>query len=178
MSNGVQSPERKLSITLRLIGCSEGAMEIFDAMEIAGYTIPERKGVHRHFPAEPRDSSSDRAKRRRTSKQKQKHDTKRMRVNRTEHHAMKATTTAIIVSQKLPLGHKCKTSANKIVKEVNEYYKPNLTTKTTSMMVREGRIGVSPKRCGPEGILKNLVWQLLRGTFASFIKLEQANGKT
>ena len=91
---------------------------------------------------------------------------------------MKAATTVIVTSQKILRGHKDKKSNNKIVKEINEYYKSNLNKYTASMMVQEGRIGVSPKRCGPEGILKNLVWQLLRGTFASFIKLEQANGKT
>ena len=33
-----------LWITLRLFGCSEGTLEIVDAMEVAGYSTPERRG--------------------------------------------------------------------------------------------------------------------------------------
>ena len=44
MSKDNGSPERKLQIASRLIGCSEGTMKIADAMEIAGYLTPEQRG--------------------------------------------------------------------------------------------------------------------------------------
>ena len=44
MSEDNVSPKGKLRIASHLIGCSEGTMKIADAMEVAGYLTPERRG--------------------------------------------------------------------------------------------------------------------------------------
>ena len=44
MSNHESSPERKLRIVTRVFTSSEGTLKLSDAMKIAGYETPERKG--------------------------------------------------------------------------------------------------------------------------------------
>ena len=45
MSNHESIPERKLRIAARVFTSSEGNLKLSDAMKIAGYETPERKGV-------------------------------------------------------------------------------------------------------------------------------------
>ena len=44
MSNHESIPERKLRIATRVFTSSEGNLKLSDAMKIAGYETPERKG--------------------------------------------------------------------------------------------------------------------------------------
>ena len=75
----------------------------------------------------------------------------------------------------LPRGHPEKLSNNKIVNLVNDEYKTTIVAKTASMMVRQGRIGMSPMRRGPTKYVPSQIWSLLKGAFVSYIKLEQAH---
>ena len=125
-------------------------------------------------PPRIRNSEEHMKRKRLRSKDKQHHDAMKIRRRKTETFAMKVATTRIGTSRMLPQGHPEKLSDNKIVKLVNGEYDTNIITKTASMMVREGRIGMSPKRRGPNKYVPSQIWSLLKGVFVSYIKLEQA----
>jgi len=53
----------------------------------------------------------------------------------------------------------------------------NVSHKTISRIIREGKIGVSPSKPGPVGAFNKTEYNTTKVTFLSFIKLEQAGGK-
>ena len=109
------------------------------------------------------------------SKDKQHRDALKIRRRKNEVSAMKVATTRIATSRMLTKGHPKKLSDVMIVKQVNDKYATNIVTKTASMMVRDGRAGMSPKSRGPSKNIPSQVWNLLKGAFVSFIKLQQAH---
>ena len=68
-------------------------------------------------------------------------------------------------------------SQRKIIAETNERFGTNISHKTVSRMVREGKIGVSPRKSGPVGTFIKTEYDAMKIAFLSFIKLEQAIGK-
>ena len=112
---------------------------------------------------------------RRRPKDKQYEDAARIRRRKIEVNAIKVATKQIQYSRNLPTGHPEKKSDIAIVKSINEIQSSNISVKTASMMVRQGRIGISPVHKGPEGILSTQIWGVLKGAFISYINLEQAH---
>lgn len=46
------------------------------------------------------------------------------------------------------------------------------------MMVRQERAGEYPKSRGPGKNMRSKIWNLMKGAFVSFLKIEQASGAT
>ena len=109
---------------------------------------------------------------RRRPKDKQYEDAARIRRRKIEVNAIKVATKQIQYSRNLPTGHPEKKSDIAIVKSINEIQSSNISVKTASMMVQQGRIGISPVHKGPEGILSTQIWGVLKGAFISYINLE------
>jgi len=61
-----------------------------------------------------------------------------------------------------------------IVKEINALNGSSVSVNTTSMMVRDGQIGVLHLRHGPSSIISRQIWNVLQSAFISYVKLEQA----
>ena len=53
-----------------------------------------------------------------------------------------------------------------------------LVVRVKQLMVLQGRIWESPKTRGPNKNIPSQVWNLTKGAFVSFLKLEQASGAT
>lgn len=68
-------------------------------------------------------------------------------------------------------------SIDAIVKETNASMKSNLSRKTVARYVREGWIGTSPLKQGPVGDFPKRIYFSLKGAYASYLKLEQAESK-
>ena len=66
---------------------------------------------------------------------------------------------------------------NAIVQQVNIEYDCTLAPSTVQRYVREGMIGVSPLKRGPAGHFPPAVYDLLKGAYSTFLKLEQAESK-
>jgi len=114
-------------------------------------------------------------KQRRTSKQKHRDDADKKRQNQKEVDAIKMATREIHTMKMMP--GMTKVSQIKVVAKVNRHMGTNISSKTVSQMVREGRISVSPLKRGPAGHFPKTQWLSMCTAFATFIKLEQANGK-
>jgi len=112
-------------------------------------------------------------KRRRTSKQKHQDDADKKRRQNNEKAAIKMATREIDFRTRQ--GEKV--SQRFVVDRINKHMSSNVSTKTTSQMVREGRIGVSPLKKGPVGDFPKAIWSQMEIAFVSFLKLEQANSK-
>ena len=126
-------------------------------------------------PPRIRNREENTKRRRVGSKEKQHRDAMKIRRRKKETSAMKVATKRIATSRMLPHGHPEKLSDIKIVNLVNNEYKTTVVAKTASMMVRQGRIGMSPMRRGPTKYVPSQIWSLLKGAFVSYIKLEQAH---
>jgi len=85
---------------------------------------------------------------------------------------MEVAITRIVTSRILKKGHPKKSSNVLIPKLVNHNYDTNIATKTASMMIRDTRALMSPKTRGPSKNIPPQVWNLLKGAFVSFIKLQ------
>ena len=114
---------------------------------------------------------------RRTSKQKHKDDAQKRIVQKKETEAIKMATTWIDKTRKLAAGDPKKKSQKEIVRQTNELMGTNISDKTVSRMVREGRIGTSPMKRGPVGDFNKPVMNALKGAYSTFLKLEQAESK-
>ena len=112
---------------------------------------------------------------RRRPKDKQHEDAARIRRRKIEVNAMKVATKQIQYSRNLPTGHPEKKTDIAIVNSINEIQSSNISVKTASMMVRQGRVGISPVHKGPEGLISTQIWGVLKGAFISYINLEQAH---
>jgi hypothetical protein len=91
--------------------------------------------------------------------------------------ALKAATTRIKRSKELPPGDPRKKSVRVIVQEINEAYSSNVSAKTAAAYVRKGRVGWSPLKTGPIGDFPKVIYEALKGAFATYLKLEQAGCK-
>jgi len=92
--------------------------------------------------------------------------------------AMKQAMTRIDASNKLEASHPDKKSINQIVKEVNDLCGSNISPKTVGKYVRAGMINVSPLKRGPVGPFSKAILESLKWAHASFLQLEQAEGRT
>ena len=77
----------------------------------------------------------------------------------------------IAVSYGLPNRHPDEKSAATIVREINLEHGSDLSRKGAKMMVLQGRIGESPKTRGQNKNIPSQVWNLMKGSFVSFLKL-------
>jgi len=91
---------------------------------------------------------------------------------------MKVATTRIATNNKLADGHPDKKSMNKIVEEVNVLCGSNLSPKTVGRYILKGLINVSPMKRGPAGSFPRNTFVSLKWAYASYLQLEQAEGKT
>ena len=91
---------------------------------------------------------------------------------------MKMATASISVSSGIPTRHPDKNSAATIVHNINLEHGSDISRKSETMMVMQGRIGESPKTRGPNKNIPSQVWNLTKSAFVSFLKLEQASGAT
>jgi hypothetical protein len=86
--------------------------------------------------------------------------------------AMKAATRLIENNNALP--KKEQKTMVAIVKETNQRFAANITTKTASRYVKDGLVGSSPKKKGPVGPFPKQTYHALKGAYVTFLKLEQA----
>jgi len=100
-------------------------------------------------------------KRRRSSKQKQEDDAAKVRKQQVNKQAMKVATTRVDRNNKLPKGHRHKTTAVQIVEETNNMHGSGLDVTTVRRYVRQGDVGVSPKKMGPVGRFPVNIWKML-----------------
>ena len=75
------------------------------------------------------------------------------------------------MSYGLPPCHPDKKPAATIVREINLEHGSDISRKSATMMVLQGRIGESPNTRGPNKIIPSQVWNLMKGAFVSFMKL-------
>ena len=90
---------------------------------------------------------------------------------------MKQTTTRTHASWYLPTWHIDTRSDLSIVRDTNDIFGSNISVKTASMTVREGQIGILPKRACLVCIIEKHHWNFMKNAFISFLKLEQAHNK-
>ena len=122
-------------------------------------------------------NSSSEKKSRRTSKEVQRHNARVAALKSRNSTAMKAATRLIQRSRNLPDSHPAKKSNAAIVRDVNRQYNSNINVKTAGRYVRMGIIGQSPMKKGPVGPFPNPIMKVLKGSFVTYLKLEQANSK-
>jgi hypothetical protein len=91
--------------------------------------------------------------------------------------AMKAATTRIQLSWELPMGDSNRKSVRVIVEEVNEAYNSNVSVRTAAAHVTKGWVGWSPQKPGPVDEFPKLIYEALKGAFATYLKLEQTGCK-
>jgi len=91
--------------------------------------------------------------------------------------ATKLATTQIVAANEMSPSNPNRKSQRKIVAKTNVRFGTNISHKTVSRMVREGKIGVSPTKPGPVGRFNKTECDAMKIAFLSFIKLEQAIGK-
>jgi len=84
---------------------------------------------------------------RQTSKQKYQDDADGKRRKSNEKTALKITTKEVAFRKRLGNNE----SQMSIIKRINKHMGSNISRKTVSQMVREGRIGISPLKKGPVG---------------------------
>jgi len=118
---------------------------------------------------------SAKKKSRRTPKQKYDADAESIRNYNKEKQAIKMATQEIDFMKKNPGLNKL--SQIKVVERINNHLGTNISSKTVSQMVREGRINVSPLKRGPAGHFPKVQWLAMCTAFVTFVKLEQANSK-
>jgi hypothetical protein len=113
-------------------------------------------------------------KSRATSKQVQtKHSIKARHRHRNKL-AMKQATVLIQRNKSLPATDPGKRTIVEIVDETNDRLQADISAKTAAQYVREGWIGMSPKKRGPLGQFVKSVWDALKGAYVTYLKLEQA----
>jgi len=126
----------------------------------------------------PGSASSDGKKRRRSLSQKHIEEAEKNRKRKKKAAAIKLATNQIMATKAMSPSNPNKTkSQRKIVAEINEQFETNISHKTVSRMVLEGKIGVSPAKSGPVESFNKLECDAMKVAFLSFIKLEQAVGK-
>ena len=120
--------------------------------------------------------TSSEKQRRKTSKQMQSINAKAVRNKKLQSLGMKTATKR--VHQNKFLSPTKRKSQRQIVEEVNKAVGSNLNPKTVSRMVLDGNIGVSPLKRGPVGNFSKKVWEALKNSYVTFIKLEGSKCKS
>ena len=67
-------------------------------------------------------------------------------------------------------------SANEVSKVVFGEFGVEISKRTIQREVAEDRIGVSPKKKGPEGVVLRLIYNNLCNAFERYIQIKQLNG--
>jgi len=124
------------------------------------------------------DAEKNEKRRRRSSQQKNNADAVKAKMRKQESKAVKFATRQIAFTQTVSPSHVLYgRSQRKIVEDTNKVYNTNISHKTTSRMVRDGRIGESPQKPGPAGDFSKTVWNAMKLLFVSYLQLEQAHCK-
>jgi len=117
----------------------------------------------------------------RSSTQKHTQDSEKNLKRKKESTAVKAATKQIAAVMELSPSNPNKMSQMQIARHINQKMDTNISHKTVSWMVQEGKIGVSPvkpaRTCGPVGSFDKTEHLAMKIALLSFIKLEQAIGK-
>jgi len=116
-------------------------------------------------------------KHRRTSVEVQREQANVVMKTKKETQAMKLATVRIQQNKELPINHPDKKSINDVVAEVNELCESNISPKTAATYVRKGLIDTSPLKRGTCGAFSKAVFASLKGAYATFLMLEQAESK-
>jgi len=116
-------------------------------------------------------------KHRRSSTQKHIEESEQNTKRKKQATAIKIATQQIAATMELSPSNPNKKSQRQIVQEINEKMNTNVSHKSISRMVREGKIGVSPSKPGPVGSFDKIEYSAMKIAFLSYIKLEQAIGK-
>ena len=148
-----------------------------------GPVTREQKELRRQLDDATADDGNDSVpvkvkKRRRSSQQKHLEDSKKNKQRKIQSAAVKSATTQIKESMLMSPTNPKKRSQRTIVSELNDRLGTNMSHKSVSRMVRDGKIGVSPTKPGPVGAFNKVVYGALQIAFLSYIKLEQAGGKS
>lgn len=126
---------------------------------------------------EPGSASSSAEKRtRKTPKQKQAEDAKKLRASKLRSKALKMATVQIQQQKTKTSGSPVKPNAH-IVRSVNEALGSNIAPSTVNRYIQNNMIGVSPMKRGPAPDIPSDIWKALKAAFTSYIKLEQAHSK-
>jgi hypothetical protein len=126
----------------------------------------------------PTDSPSSTTKtHRRTSKEVQRVNAVSSLSRYRDKQAMKAATTLIQKNLELHKNDPKKKSIAVIVRATNAQFKSNINLKTAARYVRLGLVGSSPLKKGPVGDFSKVIYNSLKGAFATYLKLEQAESK-
>jgi len=87
--------------------------------------------------------------------------------------AVKSATTQIAAVAQMSPTNRNNKSQRPIVREVNKNLGTNISHKTLSRMVLEGKIGILPSsKPGPVGAFSKVVYQSLKVAFMLYIKLK------
>jgi hypothetical protein len=78
--------------------------------------------------------------------------------------------------KKRKAGDKMALSAQQVADKVNKEHRTSVTRFAIRKYVEEGRIGESPKKCGPSGWLPDHVYKVLLSVVGSWMKLHQLEG--
>jgi len=112
-------------------------------------------------------------KHRQTSKQKHQEDADEKRRKNKEKAALKMATKEIHFQLRIgaPI------SQREVVNHINNCMGTNVSSKTISQMIREGRIRMSPLKKGPVGDFAKPVRENMETAFVTYLKLGQANSR-
>ena len=91
---------------------------------------------------------------------------------------MKLEPARISLSSSIPPCHTDKNYAATIVRDINIEYGSDISRKSATMMALQGRIGEPPKTRGLNRNISSEVWNLMKGAFVPFLKLDEARGAT
>jgi len=117
-------------------------------------------------------------KRRRTSKQKNQDDAAKAMETKKQNHAIKMVTKKIAFAKTVSPSHPyAKMPQRDFVADANKSYNTNVSHKTVSKMLREGRIGISPQKRGPPAAFPKFIWEAMKLAFVTYLQLEQAHSK-
>jgi DDE superfamily endonuclease len=156
-NNSETSPSDSIRRRLRL-----------EETEVAETVLPSTDSVA--VPAKKKQT-------RRSPKELQRMNAKKCAEIARNKEAMKAATTRINSAKELDKNNPKRLSINAIVNETNKQFNSTLNSKTVGRYVREGMIGTSPLKTGPVGDFPKTVYSALKGSFVTFLKLEQSESK-
>jgi len=91
--------------------------------------------------------------------------------------AVKLATQQIEATKAMSPKNPNKKSQRRIVEELNKRLGTNVSHKTVSRMVLEGKIGVSPRKPGPAGSFNKTEYDAMKIAFLTYIKIKQSIGK-
>jgi len=147
-----------------------------------GLVTAEQEGLRRQLANDsvsPSTNNPQPKKRRRSSQQTHLEQAEKNKKRKAHAEAAKTATTIISSKSLLSPSNPNKSKSQiQIVKDINAKLGTNISSKTVSKHVRLGKIGISPQKPGPAGQFNKTEYEALKVAFLSFIKLEQAVGKS